>query len=216
MKLKVLIVDLEIPPRVKKWGLRIGIPLALLLGGGAVAWAAGLHTWMTGDALQASDLNGNFAQLQNEITTTSLAPRTPSAFHAWLSVSTSVPTGGATVVFDHLEYDLGGEYGTSTGAFVPNSAGIYLLTCQFEFNPGAAGADIGAVIYKNGSTSLSNQIGVSELVTNSTNVSQQVSVTAQLAAHDSVTCFAINGGASVTLQAPGFPGRNQFSAARLY
>jgi hypothetical protein len=68
MKLKMVIVDLEIPPRVKKWGLRIGIP-ALVLSVAAVAFAAPLHTWSTGDTLQASDLNGNFDNLQGQITT---------------------------------------------------------------------------------------------------------------------------------------------------
>ena len=34
MKVKLVIVDLEIPPRIKRWGLRIGIPLAVLFGGG--------------------------------------------------------------------------------------------------------------------------------------------------------------------------------------
>jgi hypothetical protein len=67
MKLKVVIVDLEIPPRVKKWALRLGIP-ALVLSLAAVALAAPLHTWNTGDVLQAADLDGNFANLQGQIT----------------------------------------------------------------------------------------------------------------------------------------------------
>lgn len=53
---------------MKKWGLRIGI-LGLALGGTAVALAGGpLHPWATGDVLQASDLNENFANLQGQIT----------------------------------------------------------------------------------------------------------------------------------------------------
>jgi hypothetical protein len=67
MKLKIVIVDLEIPPRVKKWGLRLGIPV-LVLSVAAVALAAPLHTWNTGDVLQATDLNGNFNNLQSQIT----------------------------------------------------------------------------------------------------------------------------------------------------
>jgi hypothetical protein len=67
MKLKVVIVDLEVSPRFKKWALRIAVPLGVLLGGGAIAWAAGLHAWNTGDTLQAADLNGNFSYLQGEI-----------------------------------------------------------------------------------------------------------------------------------------------------
>jgi hypothetical protein len=63
MKLKVVVVDLEVSARTKRWALGIGVPLALLLGGSAIAWAAGLHTWNTGDTLQAADLNANFQAL---------------------------------------------------------------------------------------------------------------------------------------------------------
>jgi hypothetical protein len=61
MKLKIVIVDLEVPPGAKKWALRLGIPAAVLLGGGAVAYAAGLVTWSDGQTLSAADLNGNFS-----------------------------------------------------------------------------------------------------------------------------------------------------------
>jgi phage-related tail fiber protein len=67
MKLKIVIVDLEIPPRVKRWGLRLGIPAVVLLGGAAVAYAGGLVTlvtWSQGQTLNASDLNANFAAVQ--------------------------------------------------------------------------------------------------------------------------------------------------------
>src|SRR5580704_9507353 len=67
MKIKLVIVDWEIPPRLKKWGLRMGLPLAMLLGGSAAAWAAGLRTWNPGDTLLAADLNGNFASLDARV-----------------------------------------------------------------------------------------------------------------------------------------------------
>jgi hypothetical protein len=67
MKIKIYTVDFEIPSRIKRWSLRIGIPLTVLLGGGAIAWASGLHTWANGDPLNAADLNGNFTQVENEI-----------------------------------------------------------------------------------------------------------------------------------------------------
>jgi microcystin-dependent protein len=67
MRLKIVVIDLEMPARVKKWCLRVGIPLGAVLGGGAIAWAAGLHTWNPGDKLLATDLNANFAYLQGEI-----------------------------------------------------------------------------------------------------------------------------------------------------
>jgi hypothetical protein len=68
MKFKIYVVDMEIPARVKTWATRIGI-LGLLLGSAAVAIAAAtpLHTWATGDTLQATDLNGNFAALDQRI-----------------------------------------------------------------------------------------------------------------------------------------------------
>jgi hypothetical protein len=106
MKVKVYVIDLEIPPRVKKWGLRLGIPLGVLLGGGAIAWAAGLHTWNNGDTLNASDLNGNFAQLQNEIT--SLPPINDQSASGYLRIgsiqicwgqATTAANGYTTVTF---------------------------------------------------------------------------------------------------------------------
>jgi hypothetical protein len=67
VKLKVYTIDFDIPVRVRKWVIRIGI-LSLTLGAAAVALAAGpLHKWTTGDLLQASDLNDNFANLQGQI-----------------------------------------------------------------------------------------------------------------------------------------------------
>jgi hypothetical protein len=63
MKIKVYVVDLEIPPRVKRWALRLAIPL-LVLGAGAVAFAATPHVFTKGDTLQATDLN----TLQDQIT----------------------------------------------------------------------------------------------------------------------------------------------------
>ena len=67
MKLKMVVVDFEIPARVKKWGLRVGIPAAVLLGGGAIAYAGGLTTFTDGQTLHASDLNANFTALQGQI-----------------------------------------------------------------------------------------------------------------------------------------------------
>jgi hypothetical protein len=60
MKLKIVIVDLEIPPRVKKWTLRLGLPLVVLVAGG-VAYADLPHpSWKDGDTLNAADLTANF------------------------------------------------------------------------------------------------------------------------------------------------------------
>ncbi len=68
MKLKVVVVDLDVSTQTKRRLLELGVTLGVLLGGGAIAWASMLHTWNTGDTLQASDLNGNFSNLQGQIT----------------------------------------------------------------------------------------------------------------------------------------------------
>ena len=63
MKVKVVVVDLEIPPRVKRWAFRIAIP-AIIIGLGTIAYAAvPLTVWTTGQALKAVDLNANFTAL---------------------------------------------------------------------------------------------------------------------------------------------------------
>ncbi len=67
MKIRVYVIDFEVPRSLKTWALRSGILLVLVLGGGAVAYASGLVTWSDGDTLRAADLNGNFTYLQSEI-----------------------------------------------------------------------------------------------------------------------------------------------------
>jgi hypothetical protein len=72
MRLKVVIVDLEIPAHVRVWSLRIGVPLLLLMAAGAVAFAGGdagpqLVTWSSGETLRAADLNANFQVIQGEL-----------------------------------------------------------------------------------------------------------------------------------------------------
>lgn len=73
MKLKIVIVDLELSPRAKKRLIRIGVPLAVLLGGATLAYAGGWglpNQWSApgspnyaGPNLKASDLDDNFAAL---------------------------------------------------------------------------------------------------------------------------------------------------------
>lgn len=68
MKLKLVIVDLEMSPRVKRLLLRLGLPIALVLGGSALAYANVPKVWNSGDKLLAADLNGNFSALDTRIT----------------------------------------------------------------------------------------------------------------------------------------------------
>ena len=71
MKIKIVVVDLELSPRVKKWAMRAGVAIAIL-GGVSVTYAATLISWTDGQTLTAKDLNNNFASLQSQIA--ALAP----------------------------------------------------------------------------------------------------------------------------------------------
>ena len=68
MKLKIIVVELEIPTRVKLWSLRIGISVAALATASAVAYGSVPKTWIARDTLVASDLNNNFASLDLRVT----------------------------------------------------------------------------------------------------------------------------------------------------
>ena len=53
--------------KIERWTLRAGIPLAVIIGAGALAFAAVPHSFTNGDTLQAADLNSNFASLDQRI-----------------------------------------------------------------------------------------------------------------------------------------------------
>jgi hypothetical protein len=213
MKLKVVIVDLEIPPHVKRWALRIGIPLAVLLGGSAIAYAAGLVTWTDGQTLKAADLNANFSNLQGQITTQSLAPRTPSAFRAQLTMATTVSGEAVTpVALDSVLFDLGGEYNAATGVFTPKSTGVYEVTCSLEFFNGPSGNVYGAQIWDG-----SSELDGTDVQSSLTGEIRAIATTvAHLSAGDAVSCrsFATPTGSNALFAQD--PTRNAFSAARLY
>ena len=67
MKLKVYVLDLEIPKSIKRRALLVGIPLATLLAAG-VALATVPHTFANGQVLNATDLNDNFTSLDARLT----------------------------------------------------------------------------------------------------------------------------------------------------
>ena len=214
MKLKIVVVDFEIPMRVKKWAIRAGIP-AVILTVAAVAWAAPLHTWSTGDALNATDLNGNFANLQAQVTTPEFATRAPSGFHAHVTNAVTIPSLVDTkVLFDTVDFDLGSEYSTSSGAFTVKNAGVYSITCGFYFNSAGAEATWSVHVQKNGT-----EIDGIDLPspTGASGISPRVSDTVRLSVGEAVTCSANQtSGSSVALNASlnGLP--NFFSVIRLY
>jgi hypothetical protein len=214
MKIKVVVIDLEIPRPVKKWGLRFGVPIALLFGGGAVAWAAGLHTWQQGDTLNASDLNGNFTTLQGSITDLQTKTHGPSAFRAGLTQTTSVMDQTVkAVAFDKVIFDQNSEYTATNGTFIPKQAGLYLVECQITFDTATAANQYAAFILK-------NTVGAAgQTIPNSTNgVVLPVNATTvlQLAAGDAITCAAFHNAGSLQPVELAYPERNYFAATRIY
>lgn len=67
MKIKLVVIDLELSTRAKRIAAAMAIPL-LVLGGAAVAYANVQHTWSDGETLTAADLNGSFEGLDKRIT----------------------------------------------------------------------------------------------------------------------------------------------------
>jgi hypothetical protein len=66
MKIKMIVVDLELSTRAKRIAAAAAIPL-LVLGGGAVAYANVPHTWKDGDVLRAEDLNEDFEAHERQV-----------------------------------------------------------------------------------------------------------------------------------------------------
>jgi phage-related tail fiber protein len=64
MQVKLVVVDLELSRRSKRWLLGGGVLCLAILAGGAVAYSSGLVTWTSGQTLKAADLNASFAALQ--------------------------------------------------------------------------------------------------------------------------------------------------------
>jgi len=110
MKIKLVVIDLDVSPWMKKWALRLAIPAVVLLGSGVAAWAASLHTWSTGDTLNANDLNGNFTSLQNAIeqmpTVTPWQAFTPTVSPGGAALTTETSTGFWRRVGDTVEISI--------------------------------------------------------------------------------------------------------------
>jgi hypothetical protein len=89
MRLKVFVVDFEVPARAKRWALTLGLP-ALVLSVAAVA-LAGPVSFTDGQTLKAADLNANFGYLVPSGTMVAFAGTTPP--NGWLRCDGSpVPT----------------------------------------------------------------------------------------------------------------------------
>jgi hypothetical protein len=109
MKLKIAIIDFEIPPRAKRWAIRLGIPVATLTALAAVAYADLPKTWNTGDPLTAADLNNNFAAVATP-------PGTIIAFAGISCPQGTVPADGNPLPIAGTYSKLYAAIGTTWGA----------------------------------------------------------------------------------------------------
>jgi hypothetical protein len=66
MQIKMVVIDFEIPARIKRRALTVGIPLAILAGA-AVAYASVPNIWKSGDVLNAAALNENFDSIDKRV-----------------------------------------------------------------------------------------------------------------------------------------------------
>lgn len=94
MKLKLVVIDLELSTRAKRIAAGVLVPV-LVLAGGAIAYANVPHTWSNGDTLEAADLNGNFTSLDQRVT--ALEANTPT----YLTTASNV-TGTAAFETDFV------------------------------------------------------------------------------------------------------------------
>lgn len=149
MQIKIYVVDLTIPPRVKRLALRIGIPLAVLaLGGVAFADLPTSTEYGPGQPLTAQALTDNFNYLQNEIAGSSgdgglLNP--PSLRYTLLSTATpgnnNTTIGSWTPVFDNYA-----AFDASTGIFTAPVAGTYLVTTAIQWSGVTSGFSFSLLI----------------------------------------------------------------------
>jgi hypothetical protein len=220
MKWKAVIVDLELPPWVNKWGLPVAGALVVVVGGGAIAYAAGLVTWSNGQTLNASDLNTNFSYLQGQISAQASTiavlqgqVHPPSAFQAQLTNATAIaPSVITPLVFNSVSFDLAREYDPTMGTFSPKQAGVYLVQCGTYFL-GVPGTVYNASISKNG-------VEVSGFDTQASSSSEMIDTATsgivQLAAGDSLRCSTYQQSGTSQTIANSRTDRDFFSAARLY
>jgi hypothetical protein len=174
MKLKIVVVDLDLSTKQKTWLIRIGIPAAVLLGTAALAYAGNWtvpHQWSAqgqanyaGADLKASDLDGNFnalatagAALDGRVS--KLEGRGHARFHL-----SATPTWGAypplpsnkwvPMVYDTADFDTLSAGSASTAANAPwhytvPSDGIYLVMARASFASAPSNDIEGIAITKN-------------------------------------------------------------------
>jgi hypothetical protein len=152
MKIKMVVVDLELSSRAKRIAAAVAVPL-LVLGGGAVAYANVPHTWKDGDVLKADELNENFTGLESDVANLKRAQSSNSSFLAHKTQTQSLQSGlGGGVTFDAADFDVAGEFDGST--FTTKTGGIYDVSCTLTWAVNAPGTigHFGTIVWLNQNT----------------------------------------------------------------
>lgn len=206
-------------PRIS---IYIGLPMAVVMASAMIAHAFDTSWIAPGQPLSSSQLKADLdetqsrlAALQGQITTPSFATRSPSAFHAGVTKATTI-TGAPPIVFDHVDFDIAGEYNNVNGAFVAQNAGIYLVACNLFFTAGGTPATFGMAISKNGNsiTLVDTQSGTS--TSDGGGITLQAIATVQLAPGDTVACAGGDESGATRSLDTNNAARNTFSVTRVY
>jgi len=130
MKLKLVVVDLELTRRQKR--IRAGgLAVAVMLVAGA-AWAEVPNTFVAQQTLTAGDLNENFGYVNGRLD--ALAEETLSVGAHANTASTIIGTADTVLVFSSEQYDTDNAYDVATGTFTAPVSGRY-RACAFVFGP---------------------------------------------------------------------------------
>jgi hypothetical protein len=142
-----------------------------------------------------------------------------SGLHSRLTTALSVASGHLTpVAFDVVDFDSNGEYDVTSGAFKPKSAGVYLVTCEFQYVMSTNTSACSATIQRNGVEVIAlDSPTLPPISGGGSHCVSAVTLTVQAAVGDAIACAAFQvsaGGVAASLDQGTL--RNAFSAARIY
>jgi hypothetical protein len=101
MKVKIIVIDWEIPPRLKRALLLLGVPAAVIVALGAIAYASVPVAFTKNAPLKADDLNTDFQSLDSRVTaleTTVAASHVATADRATSAAFASAVAAGSVRV----------------------------------------------------------------------------------------------------------------------
>jgi hypothetical protein len=125
MKLKLMVVDLELSKRAKRIAAAVLVPV-LVVAGGAVAYADMLHVWNQGDTLNANDLNSNFADLNGRVSTLETKE---AAITSWTAYSPAVTASGTMLMVKPEGVSTSTGYWRRVGDMIEVSIGTVIASC---------------------------------------------------------------------------------------